>query len=245
MSEALADFFAQMRPFLLGERSLAATRDAVGPSPSGDEAFAFYRVLVERNLFRILTGLYGPLRTLLMREHDGFWGSLVRAYVQAHPPPAHWHPNEFGREFPEFLAAQREGGEARLVPLHEEIADFCWVRHEVHGCPDDVGDGFDRRLFVRQYTAAVPELVAALEADPEAPLPEPRPVVVLVHRHWRHLNARVFYPSAAGLVALARRQGAPIPEPLRAVPLDDVETADTLLVEHGVLLPRADLPDAP
>nr|MCH9686063.1 hypothetical protein [Deltaproteobacteria bacterium] len=197
---------------------------------------AFYRVLVERNVFQILAEQHGPTRTVMQRLQPGLWASVVRQYVDAHPP-THWHPSYVGAGLSEFLAECREAGDQRIDPLFEEVADFCWVRMLAQRCPDGVGDGFEQRLFIRQYTRPIAPLVAAITEDPNAPIPPPQPVVVFIYRHWRDLDVRVFSPSAAGLVALARRQGATVPEALQAVPPEDVEAADTLLVEHGVLVP--------
>lgn len=240
MSATLAGFFAQMRPFLTGHQPLPVTRDALGPSPSGDEAFAFYRVLAERNLFQVMRQLYGPLHALVLRDEAegtapaGLWAALVREQIAEHPPRGR-HPNDFGEGFWERLAARRQRHPEQTA-LYEEIADFCWIRMRAASTPDDDGDGFEARLFVRQYGWHVPEFVAALERDPSAPRPEPRPMVLLIHRHARSLQVRVFHPSAAGLVALARRQGTPVPPPLEAVPKEHVDAAEAQLVEHGVLV---------
>ena len=241
MSATLAGFFAHMRPYLMGQRGLEPTRDALGPSPSGDDAFAFYRVLAQRNLFQMMRQLYAPLHALVLRdEAEGVvapetWSAIVREQIAARPPGGR-HPNCFGEGFSARLAARRER-EPGQPALYEEIADFCWIRALAHAAPDDEGDGFDARLFVRQYGWHVPELVAALERDPAAPRPDPRPVVLLVYRHLRSLQTRIFHPSAAGLVALARRQGAPVPSALQAVPIAHVDAAEAQLVEHGVLVP--------
>lgn len=243
MSASLAGFFAEMRPFLLGQQGLRPTLGVLGPSPSGDEAFAFYRVLAERNLFQVMRQLYAPLHALVLRDEGegvvapGLWAALVREQI-AERPPSGRHPNEFGEGFSSRLAARREREPSQPV-IYEEIADFCWIRMVAAGAPDDVGDGFDVRLHVRQYGWHVPEFVAALERDPTAPRPEPRPVVLLVYRHARTLQTRIFHPSAAGLVALARRQGVAVPAALQAVPPEHVDAAETQLVEHGVLVPRS------
>lgn len=242
---ALSDFFARMQPYLLGQHDLVETREVLGPSPSGDDDFSFYRVLAQRNLYKVMAELYGPLRTLVLRdqlaEHGsdaGTWRAMVEEYIAAHPPGGR-HPNCFGEALPEFLATRRERIPSQPV-IYEEIADFCWIRMQAHQAPDDEGDGFDSRLFVRQYSYAIPELVGALERDPEAPRPEPQPMVLLVYRHWQHLQVRLFRPSAAGLVALARRQGAEVPPPLQAIPREHVDVAEAQLVEHGVLSPAAE-----
>ena len=237
MSAPLQEFFAQMRPYLSGERDLPQVVEALGASPSGDDNFAFYRVLAERNLFKILFELYGPLRTLIVRQRSAdTWRQLVREYVDTHLPAGH-HPNEAGGAFSDFLAARRQR-ETSQPTVWEEVADFCWTRTSVSSAPDGPGDGFEQRLHVRQYTHAVSHIVTLLERDAEAELPEPAPELIVIYRHWQTLETRLFRPSAAGLVALAVRQGLPVPEPLKVVPDDHVVIADEQLVAHGVLSPK-------
>ncbi|MEM9461476.1 MAG: hypothetical protein AAGF11_45350 [Myxococcota bacterium] len=236
MSSTLADFYTQMKPFLTGAQTLDQIREALGPSPSGDDNFTFYRVLAERNVFKIMRELYAPLHTLVRREAPETWAPLVRAYVVAYPPGGR-HPTCCGKAFSEFLAQRREHEPTQPV-VYEELADFCWVRSYVYSAPDGEDDGFDRRLFVRQYTYRVHDLAAALERDAQAPVPDPQPLVLIIYRHTRSLQTRLFLPSAAGLVALAQRQGAEIPEPLRVIPAPHVVEADAQLVAHGVLVPR-------
>ncbi|MEM7151349.1 MAG: hypothetical protein AAF799_00835 [Myxococcota bacterium] len=236
MSAPLPEFFAQMRPYLSGERPLPAVVEALGASPSGDDNFAFYRVLAERNLFKILFELYRPLRTLIVRQRSAdTWRQLVREYVDTHLPAGH-HPNAAGAAFSEFLAARRQRDDSQPTSW-EEIADFCWTRTYVVSAPDGPDDGFDQRLHVRQYTHPISQIVTLLERDAEAELPEPAPELLLIYRHWETLETRLFRPSAAGLVALAVRQGLPVPEPLAVVPDDHVAIAQEQLVAHGVLSP--------
>jgi len=242
MSPSLDDFYAEMKPFLMGEHTLPQTREVLGASPSGDDDFSFYRVLAERNLFKILSDLYAPLRALVLREDPEAWGPLVREYARVHPPGGH-HPNSFGEAFSDHLAQRRERDPSQAV-IYEEIADFCWIRQYVYSALDeaDQSDGFEQRLFVRHYTHRVHEIVAALEQDAQAPLPEPQPILLLVYRHTRSLQTRLFSPSAAGLVALAKRQHMEVPEALRSIPSEHVATADAQLVEHGVLKPPCPCP---
>jgi hypothetical protein len=236
MTASLHAFFGAMRPFLLSETSVDQVRSELGPPPSGDANLEFYRTLVERNLFKILRDLYGPVRELALRAEAGTWPRLVRGYVQQHPP-RHWDPNRFGESFSDFLAQQRDG-DATIPALWEEMADFCWIRHRANVCADDVSDPFERSLFVRQYTYDVPGIVAAVTADPAASLPTPRPYIVVVYRHVRTMEVRLLTPNATGLAALARRQGQPLPAALQRIDEADLQAADVFLVEHGILTPR-------
>ncbi len=234
---SLHAFFDAMGPMLSGRTSAAEVEAELGAtSPSGTENLGFYAVLVERNHFKILRDLFGPIRTLALRRSDTLWGRLVRDYTRKHPA-GHWDPNRFGASFSEYLAnlRQRHG---ELPTLFEELADYLYIRHLAYSSPDEPGDGFETRLFVRQYSHAVPDVLDALARDPEADLPGAKPIVVIVYRHARHRELRTFYPSAAGLGALARRQGVDsMPEMFKALPAQTLDAAEANLVEHGVLTP--------
>jgi hypothetical protein len=235
MSE-LDRFFGAMRPFLIGRSSVAEAERELGPSPSGSESLDFYRVLVERNMFKILRDVHRPIRILADRQSPQLWGRLVRGYVTDHPP-AHYEPNMFAAKFSDWLAEQRKRfGE--IPELFEELADYQWIRHLARQCPDDVGDGFEQRLFVRQYTYDVPKIAAALRRDANAELPGRASVVVLVYRHLRHQDVRTFYPTRPGLAVLARRQGAALPPGFGE--FQDLDKAEVEMIEHGIFVPRSD-----
>ena len=184
----LQRFFDAMAPLLIGVSDATAVETLVGSCPSGPESLDFYRVLVERNLFKILRDIYSPVRALALRESNHLWARLVRSYIEDHPP-SHPIPNLFGEKFSGWLPTQRTHlGD--VTDLFEEVADYQWIRCVAYNCADDVGDGFDQRLFVRQYTYDVPSIVNALYRDPDAELPPRRPVILLVYRHLRHHDVR-------------------------------------------------------
>ena len=230
----LPRFFAAMAPLLNGRCTAADVEQAIGPSPSGSVNLDFYRVLVERNLFKILRDVHAPVRALALRQDPQSWARLVRSYAAAHPP-MHWDPNAFAGAFPEWLEVERKRT-GEIPVLLEQLADYQWIRHRAGRCRDVGDDGFDERLFVRQYSYDVPKIAAALEEDEHADLPGRRAVVVLVYRHTRALDVRTFYPTNAGLAALARRQGVMVPPELGE--FSNIDRTEIELIEHGILMPR-------
>ncbi len=238
-SAPMAAFFDQLGALLQGRTSADDVEAALGPVATGTDALAFYRTMVLRQWFLIMRDLYEPIRLLAQRREPGLWTRLVQTYAAAHPP-AHFDPNQFGEGFGDFLARQR-AVHGTIPTLWEELADYCWIRHRANVCPDDVGDGFEQRLFVRQYTHDVVAVAKRLSEDPAAELPGAKTIVVLVYRHARALDVRLFFPNAAGLAALAVREGTALPAAFATIPQSDQDAAIVSLVEHGVLLAEEEL----
>ncbi|EDM74639.1 hypothetical protein PPSIR1_37749 [Plesiocystis pacifica SIR-1] len=245
----LANFFEHAGAFLFGERSVEAFEAAVASSPSGTDNLAFYRELVRRNAAKILGELFLHLRLLLERERPGLWPELVEGFVRAHPSAAR-DPNWLGEQLPAYLAERR--AELELSPVFEEFADYTFCRFAASMAPEAdeleaLGDrdGFERRLFVRLYTHPMPELLAALRQDADAPLPDAKPSTTLVYRSCapgalrRAAGLRWRRPDLAELIVLAERQDAELPAPLAqaAAQLDAraLRAATARLVEAGVL----------
>jgi hypothetical protein len=247
MKPSLAAFFAEMRPFLAGQREATQVLGALGPSPSGEARFALYATLVARQRRGLLDQLYPAVRQHAELLRPGLWAELCAAYERQHLP-THWEPNRFGEAFSTFLAERREATaadpDATPLPSYlEEMADFLWLRYQcgVALSGTDAADtGFDRSLFVRSYEHDVLSLVRAKEPRlPEGP-PSPTPFPVLVC--WSHTTARVFVtrPSLAVLFTLGRRLGhlpasAPRPPALTDALLGE---AQEQLESWGVLRPR-------
>ncbi|MCR9160251.1 MAG: hypothetical protein ACE37F_27385 [Nannocystaceae bacterium] len=232
-------FYRAMAPMLEGTASPQVVIDTLGPTPSGAENLGFYSTLVERNHFKILFELFPILRALLLREHPGSWPKIVRQYRATHPA-THWDPNRFAEHFSEHLRAMRERG-ALDHPIYEELADLVYLRQRVYSGHDLGPDAYDGRVVVRQYSHPTSDYYFALHEDPSAPLPQARPQVVFVYRHAQDHALHHFLPTAAGLAALARRQGiTDLPPMFAALGEAQLEDADRALVEHGVFTPRAD-----
>jgi hypothetical protein len=234
MTTDLRLFFDELAPMLASMRSAREVELVLGPCPSGTAALAFYAELVRRNLDKILRDVFPQTRALVMRDAPGRWPELARAYAIDHPPTGAV-PNRFAAALPRWLAS-RGSDEARWA----EIADFEWLRvaahHAVDGEPDD--DGFDRRLFIRQYTFDVPAWIAAHANDPATPLPAAAPTIAIIFRHFSTGRVGVHRPTAAGLAAIATRACRPLPSPLDEIEPDTIARAQQALVACGVLVPH-------
>lgn len=240
--------YAELAPFLFGEREVEAVERSLGPSPSGPDKLDFYRILVARNVNKILSELYPLLRALLEREHPGLWPELVRAYARAHRSDAR-DPNLFGLQFSAFLAHRRETGDAPGdSAVYEEIADYQMCRYLAASAPEsppssDARDGFEQRVFIRGYTHPIPSFVAALRRSGDAPLPEPRPITLIVYRSLipparpALSGLATHVPTLAEVAALAERQGLTLAGPLASVEPEARARGLARLVERGVLNP--------
>lgn len=236
---SLDQFFASMEPFLFAGADPASgaverVEAELGASTSGREALDFYRVLVSRNLDKILRDLFPAVYRLACRE-DGLWPRLVHGYAQDHRPTAR-DPNGFGHAFSDWLRARREAGEA-LPAVYEELADYQLCQYTVSSAPAcGEGDGFEQRLFLRWYSYAIPELARALARDAEAPIPDPQPSAVVIYRSLREPHGlRSHRPTLPQLAVLAARQGSELPASLAALPEHAREQARSQLVARGIL----------
>jgi len=234
---SLDRFFAAMAPMLEGKASPQSVVDALGPSRSRVEDIGFYATLVERNHFKICNEVFPALRLLLEREQPGRWPQIVRSYRDAHPAD-HRNPNRFAAKFADFLRQMREAGEHEH-PIFEELADLIYIRHLAFTGHDPDGEAYDGRVFVRQYSHPTSDYFFALVKDAAAPLPQAKPQVVFVYRHLRDASLHHFLPNAAGLAALALRQGiAELPAMFGALTQTQLDNADEALVERGVFGPE-------
>lgn len=234
MTPELRQFFDELGPMLASMRSARDVELVLGPCPSGTAALGFYAELVRRNLAKILRDVFPVTRALVLRDAPGRWDEIARAYADDHPPTGAV-PNRYAAALPSWLPS-RGADEARWA----EVADFEWLRvaahHAVDGDPED--DGFDRRIFVRQYTFDVPAWIAAHASDPATPLPDPSPTIAILFRHWNTGRVGVHRPTAAGLAAIAVRASQPLPSPLDRIDAATIARAEQALVEAGVLVPR-------
>lgn len=244
MSAQLERSFAALAPFLFGETDVAALEGQLGASPSGSDNLDFYRVLVARNINKILSELFPLLCGLIKREHPELWPQLVQGYTRAHPSDAR-DPNRFGLEFPEYLATRR-AAQQEYGALYEELADYQMCRYLAASAPTDApgDDGFEQRVFIRGYTHPVVDIVKLLRNDPNAQLPAPRPVTLIVYRSlhppkrlaWSGLRSHA--PDLEEIAALAKRQGLTLAGPLAQLDPQALARGLARLVERGVLAAR-------
>jgi hypothetical protein len=228
----LETFFGAMVGMLAGHRSASDIEQVLGRSPSGTDNLGFYAELVRRNLDKILRDVFGHVHALVLQSGDAAtWRALARDYTRDHPPTGNV-PNAFAAAFPQWLA--RRGAQT-----WSEIADFEWLRVRTHHAPDGDDDGFERRLFFRQYTFDVPGWIAAHARDASTPIPAASPCIAVVFRHHTTGLVGVHRPTPTGLAALARRAGAALPAELGQLDPLAILRAERALVAAGVLVPLA------
>lgn len=244
MSTQVERSYAALAPFLFGEHDVATLEAELGASPSGSANLDFYRVLVARNLNKILSELFPLIRALMQREHPQLWPKLIQDFARAHPSEAR-DPNRLGLHLPEYLSTRR-ARRSEYSALYEELADYQMCRYLAASAPEPTPgeDGFEERVFIRGYTHPVPEIVAALGRDPAAQLPEPRPVTLLVYRSLHpprriaFAGLRTHTPDLEEVAAIAKRQGLTLAGPLAQVDAEGLARGLARLVERGVLAPH-------
>lgn len=231
---SLDDFFAQMRPFLLGETSVEQLEATLGASASGRDNLQFYRTLIQRNFDKFLREMYPTVFRVAQQVRAEFWAELVEEYAKGRHPRSH-DPNEFSQDFSDFLVGRRERDPTQ-PEIMEQLADFQWLRHAVNVAPDLDGDGFDQRLFLRHYSHPVPAFYVAIFANPAAPLPEPADTLAVIYRSTHTLEPSFTTIGGPELAALARRQGHPLPGLLAELAPEAIDAAQRLLEKRGVLV---------
>ena len=236
---SLDEFFSAMPPMLLGRVSVDDTLQRLGPSRSGAESVDYYRELVSRNWQKYMREIFPVVYQLVLRDDYSLWQGLVADYFEAHEPRTR-HANELGADFSEYLQKRRNEG-LPISPVLEEVADYQMCEIRCAHCPDDVGDGFEQRLFVRQYTHPVRDVILALRKDPKSPVLEPKDTTVVMYRDLETFEVRQLSPTPFGLVAIARRQGLPVPEPLVGH-IEAIDQAEQELVQMHILTPSSSRP---
>jgi len=235
VSETLPGFFDQMESFLLGRQTAAELEGRLGPSPSGTANLAFYRTLIDRNFHKIMRLLFPTVKVLANRAREGMWSELVREYVAAHPPRGCRDPNRMGASFSEFLTRRREEG-GELSAVVEEMAEYHWIDYLAKTATDvEDGDGFERRVFIRQFAHPIPTFMKAINEDSATKIPAPQPTIVILYRSLTHGAVRILYPRAETMAVFARRQGLDLPPPLAALDPETVKLTEARLVEMGLL----------
>jgi len=245
VNASLQAFFAEMESLLMGRQTALEAEQALGPSPSGTQNFAFYRTLIDRNYHKTLRLLFPSIKVLAQRTREGLWTELVRGFVAAHPPRGCRDPNRLGATFSEYLAEVREA-KSELPQILEELAEYHWIDYVARTSTNiaDDDDGFERRLFIRQFSYPIPAFMRAVTADDAAEVPEPQPMLVVLYRSAVNGLVRITQPTAAGLAALAKRQALPLPPALAELDEAHVALADTKFVEMGVLTQQSTEPGA-
>lgn len=234
----LASFFRAFAPMLELTSDVNRVEREFGASPSGTSRMGFYGVLARRTRLLTLGDMCPATRYAVQSSKGPAWMDLVLRYAESHPP-SHADPNRFAEGFSEFIASERQRG-FPLPSFLEELAEYEFTLWEV-GITDfqpTLSDpGLDRTIRVRQYSANVADFVTEFHAGHAPEAPAAGPVIVLIYQHTRSGYPRYFFPSAAGLAALARRAGKSLPK--ATFDEDTLSSAEQELVEYGVLVGAA------
>lgn len=236
MSPELARFFDAIRPFLAGEESPAQFVERLGPSPSGERRLAVYPRLVSLDWIGVIDKLYEATRHAIEAHRPGTWARLRAELGRTHPPE-HWDINDYGRPFPDWIAAKRESGE-NLPPFIEQLADFEWLEFITWTAADSAATTkVEPTLAVRQYSYAVPAFARAVRRGESPDPPAQKPTTVAIYRRPDTLLVHVFYLSMAGLLVLALAAGEVTESDLAraGVTRDMRDAAENTLREHKIL----------
>jgi hypothetical protein len=240
---SLRRFYVEIAPLLSGAIDGAELERRLGPSPSGADQLDFYRILLGRNVDRILRELFPTVHGLVEREQPGTWSALVRdyaGYARERSAGPLRDPNRYGLGFSDFLA-ERRTADPSCPRVLEQLADWHMCRYLAAVAPDqpepgEDPDGFEQRVFVRGYSHPIPSFVRALARDKHATIPEPRATTVLIYRSEREPRpVRAHAPTLAQLGALARRQGLAPSGVLASLPELALSEAHAQLLALGIL----------
>ncbi len=195
---SLADFWADARPFLLGELSAAQLEARHGPSPSGTQNLAFYQPFVRLHERLNLQRLYPEVHILCGRAGLD-WAELCEAFIHAHVPSS-WSLHRAGEPFGAWLQEQIDAG--RPIPAEcPALADYSWTRWLALNAPADA-PRMDGTVYVRSYAINVVEIRQRLKDDPSAELPEPVPTPMVIYRSFVTGTVRIVGPNLAMLAVL-------------------------------------------
>ncbi len=211
MRPELERYFAAVTPYLDGSVDLATFETRVGSSPSGARGLAFYQRLMAANRRRILRHVHplvhavcsAPTRAGLDASAPS-WTFVVERYTRA-VVPAHWDPNELGRDFAAWLA--------EAYPVLAPLAVWSWSLLATARAPlREPGERLDPSVAAASYTFDVAAWASRFErGDPVVPLPvaarEGPAIVLTTYRDPSTLRAMVLRPSVAELVVLADAAG--------------------------------------
>lgn len=231
----LAAFFQAFAPMLELASDVDRVEREFGRSPSGTSRMRLYGVLARRTRLLSLGETCPALRYAMQNLTEIKWADLALRYAESHPP-CHADPNRFAQGLSGFIASERERG-LPLPSYLEELAEYEFTLWEVGITdfqPTFWDPGLDRTIRVRHYSCNVANFVAEFHAGRSPGPPAPGPIVLLVYQDTRSGLPRTFFPSAAGLGALASRANRPLPR--MTIDEESLSAAEQELMEHGVLI---------
>jgi hypothetical protein len=245
----LAEFYARIAPFLLGEIGHEQVVPALwGHSPPAPDAarLRIYGRFCQRHRAETLDGVFTACRRVVVARHgEAAWTQLIEDYFRAHPMH-YFELSRNGEHFAEFLAAEpaRSPDWPRFLA---ELADFDWWEWQVVIAPDEPGDAAPDRgplrlastVEVRPYGW---DFVSWLDDYDEAdrpPAPEAEATLVLFWRDGDLDGRREIASSREMLILKAVLESVPLgPELAARLGVSSESLAETVadLRAAGVLL---------
>jgi hypothetical protein len=237
---SLDAFFTAATEYARGRLSPEAFADKVGPSKSGTKRLALYPHLVKGDNRYLLNKMYQAPQKAVDRYKLGLWDQWLDEY-QAKFATRDWRVRLLGEDLFEFVRAKR-AADPHIPAYVEELCDLSWTRAAAMASPVPEGDDvMDKSVFVRHYTHNVTAFHIAVWDEIDTGLPEPKPTLTIIYLSRHTMRPRFFHPNIPALLALARRTNT-APELLAQftqVTDEMIRAGEDLLVEHGVLAPRA------
>lgn len=226
---SLDTFFDRAVPFLRGEAPLEELR-ALGPSPSADARFEFYRALMRANALKVLKSMYRTLQVALDDDSDGSFEALCDAYLKKHPPSG-WDLNALAEDFPAFLETKVAAD--KVHPWAPAVADWAYARYQLGRAQRPEHPGLAVPASVRAYAYDIPGFERSIHGNVNArPLPSPTTLIA-----WRDAGNVVRHQraSAPQLVALARACDQAPQAALDALGAQALANAEAQLQQWGIL----------
>jgi hypothetical protein len=245
---SLASFFAEITPYLLGQRDPEeATRRLYGDGDAAEsldaQRLAIYRRFCAVRRRDILQGVYPYCHAAIeKRAGEPGWLSIVERYYVAHPLH-HYEFNQNGCHFPQFVATLTEAGE--LPPFVAELADFEWWEWLTATRLDEPSDAAPHRGPLRLHTSVDlrpygHDLITWIDDDDREPeAPARRDSVVLFYRDRELSHQRERATGLTMLVIKAVVEEVALDGALAAqlgLPRETLQEAVAALRESGVLL---------
>jgi hypothetical protein len=244
----LTAFFAEIGPYLLGQRSHDETArrlygDGDGAAGREAERLSIYGRFCGIHRREILESVYpySHEATTALRGEAG-WLSIVERYYVAHPMH-HFEFNQNGIHFAQFVPTLVASGE--LPPFLSELADFEWWEWLTDGRLDEPADAEPEKgplrlhssVDLRPYGHDLITWIDDDEREPEAP--SSRDNVVLFYRDPQLVPRRAAASGLDMLIIKAVVEEVPLDATLArqlGLPLEALQQAVFALREKGVLL---------
>jgi hypothetical protein len=235
----LAAYFEAMEDVVFGGVSPDALREALGPSPSSNARFDFYRQLAHANPRRTLRGTFRAAEHLCDQHAEGLFNDLIERHFAANPPSG-W---ELTRVCDHFDATVQAAAEVVSLPAGlDEVVDYETLRQRVlfYELDAPVAGQPHPSCEVRSYTFDVPAFATAVRQaeDAAAVRPSGGAVTCLFHRHPTNGRLMTRNPAVAHLVVIALASGEADESVIAQAGLtpDQVDDARAELVRWGAFV---------